>query len=547
MDVKQTKAESPKVDESMAPAPAQKGASTVETVSTMETAVATPITAQVTQMAAMRDALPSLSGSTALEAVVQQRVLMVTPVDADDGKDEYMIDESTKADKVPGKTAKLFLRLVRWFVTAMISLKEAIPTGTKGLVAVKDRTQRNNHSGVYALTVAEKHVKAIIDMLAQNGVSAVLARSMNQDYEVIVPNEGYFPGKVIAEIAKQTLSPVSVSRDPTSESKVYRFSAYGTEEQKAAITTKIKQSPVIVLGDTTFDIVPAAVRTSKETVYLHGCTGKASAEERVGPELARALGCSIHEINFTLVQEVAGTAVVLAVQYPWSSDRYDQVAKFLDIAQFKFKDPMNGRVSHLVITDTLAAMAMLARVPMRKQLEDPSSKGEDEDEIEVVDLKPLLQVTYPGKIDRKNGEEPLYALHEGAWWSLRALAAVEEWGRSGGEGERPIVSRRAYAAWAYGDEAEAQADVPPAPSMDPALVESCNAMPLPGADFANAMANGMPQFEEMDDRRADESGQREGRRRRGGRERALPWTEKRRMERLLGWGWAVTGAGPRPK
>ena len=138
---------------------------------------------------------------------------------------------------------------------------------------------------------------------------------------------------------------------------------------------------------------------------MHGCTGKASAEERVGPELARALGCSIHEINFTLVQEVAGTAVVLAVQYPWSSDRYDQVAKFLDIAQFKFKDPMNGRVSHLVITDTLAAMAMLARVPMRKQLEDPSSKGEDEDEIEVVDLKPLLQVTYPGKIDRKSGED----------------------------------------------------------------------------------------------------------------------------------------------
>lgn len=163
MDVKQTKAESPKVDESMAPAPAQKGASTVETVSTMETAVATPITAQVTQMAAMRDALPSLSGSTALEAVVQQRVLMVTPVDADDGKDEYMIDESTKADKVPGKTAKLFLRLVRWFVTAMISLKEAIPTGTKGLVAVKDRTQRNNHSGVYAL-------------LAQRGAMALVRR-----------------------------------------------------------------------------------------------------------------------------------------------------------------------------------------------------------------------------------------------------------------------------------------------------------------------------------------------------------------------------------
>ena len=112
----------------------------------------------------------------------------------------------------------------------------------------------------------------------------------------------------------------------------------------------------------------------RETFFVHGSMGKASAMLEVHPKIVGRLQCASHLITLEQAPSTRRDTIVMAVTYPFSLVTYDAVLHILAQREFKLKvQGGSGLEMHLTFApDMIVLGGVLSRA--RQMLSPPRTR-----------------------------------------------------------------------------------------------------------------------------------------------------------------------------
>ena len=332
--------------------------------------------------------LPELGSSLGMVPVRQEKYLLATPLRSNAIAGQCYFDEATSRENVDKKVKLCFMAMRDEILRRNVATDPSavIPYGAGSFSALPSRLFRNKACGVIRIRVDANATEGLIEMAKGAFAVTVDGEHDGEKYEVTVPDQLY-PGAVIEQIHDQFAVAAAHSRAfDYGEATSYRVAPVNEEMEKKLATTPLK------IGADEYWFKPIDVRPSIETIYFYGHTGIESARKILKPNVATELGISADRVMLKPARGIRqAVAQVGSINFPYTDSTYLQVLKLLSIGEFKVYHP-DGDESidplRITVAANLRELQEEVGIPFLSTLEENIEKKEAE-VVEALDLSPL--------------------------------------------------------------------------------------------------------------------------------------------------------------
>ena len=278
--------------------------------------------------------------------VVECVDMIISPLASMQTKEAFFSEAATPRD-IASHSKSMWEFITGTLDEAKIDMAKAIPSHRLGLSVPFDTNVRT-HPGFYKLRVDAKYQKIISAQLTANCV--VAGWPEQPDTDVFFLDRKWHASKIMEQIFIQ----FGVNSTPSTIGAPRGMRGYRVSLSAALRTQTEGTLDLGALGK--FTAVPVSDRVNMETMYVTGPTGEMSAKLDFGKALAQYLGVSSDLLNFTRVRETPRGVIVLAVEYPYSQEAYDEVAELFDVGHYSV---VNSRKPHLKPIEVFVANSVL--------------------------------------------------------------------------------------------------------------------------------------------------------------------------------------------
>ena len=381
--------------------------------------------------AAQLAALPTLESLSTLEPVVEEANIWLTPLRGGAAA-AAVIEESTQgaaATKAENAMWQYIVDKIEADGTGLV-VSDVVPGGRASLSFVRSNTLRHRRNGVLMLRIAEFYVTHTVQAFKADVIVASTPKQVT--HEVSIP-KALFPARVLEQINTQLGAAATVKKAWDDDDEM----VYCIVSTSEAMTSRIeKNGLVLTVENTKFEFKRVVRRVTLETIYVFGVMGKGSAERDLVPAVASAFALSSDLVRMTEVGGlVPGCGFVAAVKFPFSSERYDMVYELIELGSFALynSNKPNLKPLEVFVAPSLVEMQHLTGV---KMLREPVAEIE---EVEIIAVEPrIVEVTPP----RAAATETRCVLFPALAWRMKA----EVGRRAAVEGRRRARARVAIGA-----------------------------------------------------------------------------------------------------